>query len=51
MNRQARAVWSTSQVVVENESTIKPGGSVIISMGRIAGRVKKSGVDSMGRWT
>jgi hypothetical protein len=51
MNRQARAVWGTSQVVVDNESTFKPGGLAIVTMGRTAGRVKKSGVDSMGRWT
>jgi hypothetical protein len=50
MNRQARAVWGTSQVVVDNESAFKPGGSVIVTMGRTAGRVKKAGVDSMGRW-
>jgi hypothetical protein len=36
MNRQARAVWGTSQVVVDNESAFKPGGSAIIIMGRTA---------------
>jgi hypothetical protein len=51
MDRQARSVWGTSQVVVDNESAFKPGGSAIVTMGRTAGRVKKSGVDSMGRWT
>jgi hypothetical protein len=38
-------------VVVDSESAFKPGGSAIVTMGRTAGRVKKSGVDSMGRWT
>jgi hypothetical protein len=51
MNRQARSVWGTSQVVVDNESVFKQGGSAIITLGRTAGRVKKSGVESMGRWT
>jgi hypothetical protein len=51
MNRQPRAVWGSSQVVVDNESAFKPGGSAIATMGRTAGRVKKSGVDSMGRLT
>jgi hypothetical protein len=51
MNRYARAVGGTSQVVVENESGFKPGGSVMVTIGQAAGRVKKSGVDSMGRWT
>jgi hypothetical protein len=51
MDRQARSVWGTSQVVVENESAFKPGGTAIIAMGKTAGRVKKSGIDSMGRWT
>jgi hypothetical protein len=37
MNRQARSVWGTSQVVVDNESAFKPGGSAIITMGRTAG--------------
>jgi hypothetical protein len=51
MDRQARAVWGTSQVVVENKSAFKPGGTAIVSLGKTAGRVKKSGTDSMGRWT
>ena len=51
MDRQARSVWGTSQVVVDNKSTFKPGGTAIVSMGKSAGRVKKSGIDAMGRWT
>jgi len=51
MDKQARSVWGTSQVIVENESAFKPGGTAIVTMGRSAGRVKKSGIDTMGRWT
>jgi hypothetical protein len=51
INRQAISVWGTSQVVVDNKSAFKPVGSAIVTMGLTAGRVKKSGVDSMGRWT
>jgi hypothetical protein len=36
MNRQARSVWGTSQVVVDNESAFKPGGSAIVTMGGTA---------------
>jgi len=49
MNNQSRAVWGTSQVIVEND--FKPGGTAIISQGKTGGRVKKSGIDTMGRWT
>ena len=49
MNNQSRAVWGSSQVIVENN--FKPGGTAIISQGKTAGRVKKSGIDAMGRWT
>lgn len=49
MNNQSRAVWGTSQVIVEND--FKPGGRAIISQGKTGGRVKKSGIDPMGRWT
>jgi hypothetical protein len=51
MDRQARSVWGTSHVVVDNKSAFKPGGTAIVAMGKTAGRVKKSGMDSMGRWT
>jgi hypothetical protein len=37
MNRKARSVWGTSQVVVDNESNFKPDGSAIVTMGRTAG--------------
>jgi hypothetical protein len=30
---------------------VKPGGTAIISMGKTAERVKKSGMDKMGWWT
>ena len=49
MDRKSRSVWGLSQVIVEND--FKPGGTAIISMGKTAGRVKKSGIDKMGRWT
>jgi hypothetical protein len=37
--------------IVDNKSAFKPGGTAIVAMGKTAGRVKKSGMDSMGRWT
>jgi hypothetical protein len=51
MNRQARSVWGTSHVIVDNKSAFKPGGTAIVALGKTAGRVKKAGIDSMGRWT
>jgi hypothetical protein len=51
MDIQARSVWGTSHVVVDNNSAFKPGGTAIVAMGKTAGRVKKLGIDSMGRRT
>ncbi|OEU05830.1 hypothetical protein FRACYDRAFT_257959 [Fragilariopsis cylindrus CCMP1102] len=49
MDRSSRSVWGTSQYVTD--SNFKPGGTAIISMGKNGGRVKKSGIDKLGRWT
>ena len=49
IDNHAKAVWGTSQVIVEGE--YKPGGTALVTFGKTAGRVKESGTDPMGRWT
>jgi hypothetical protein len=49
MDRSSKAVWGTS--LFTTDSKYKPGGTAIISRGKTAGRVKKSGSDKLGRWT
>jgi hypothetical protein len=49
MDKSSRSVWGTSQLLADSE--YKPGGTAIISTGKTAGQVKKSGSDKLGRWT
>jgi hypothetical protein len=49
MDRHSRAIWGTSQVIVEGD--YKPGGTALITFGKTAGRVKERGSDPLGRWT
>jgi hypothetical protein len=49
MDRSSKAIWGTS--LFTTDSKYKPGGTAIISRGKTAGRVKKSGSDKLGRWT
>jgi len=48
-NRKARTVWGNSYLPMDSDW--KPGGTRIVSFGSVSGRIKKSGVDLMGRWT
>ena len=49
MDRTSRSIWGTSLYTTDSE--FKPGGTAIISTGKSASRVKKSGTDKLGRWT
>ena len=49
MDRSSKAVWGTS--LFTTDSNYKPGGTAIVTRGKTAGRVKKSGSDKLGRWT
>ena len=51
VDRSARGTWGTSQLPTASDSEFKPGGTAIISTGKSAGRMKKSGSDNLGRWT
>jgi hypothetical protein len=45
MDRSSKGTWGTSQLPTSSDSDFKPGGTAIISTGKSAGRVKKSGCD------
>jgi hypothetical protein len=49
MDKHSRAIWGTSQVIVEGD--YKPVGTALITFGKTAGRVKEHGSDPLGRWT
>jgi hypothetical protein len=49
IDKSSRSIWGTSQLPADSD--YKPGGTAIISTGKIAGRVKKNGSDKLGRWT
>jgi hypothetical protein len=49
MDRHSRAIWGTSQVIVEGD--YKPGGTALITFGKTAGRVKECGRDPLDRRT
>ena len=49
IDKTSRSVWGTS--LLPTDSDYKPGGTAIVSTGKTAGRVKKSGSDKLGRWT
>jgi hypothetical protein len=49
MDRNSKAIWGTSQVIVEGN--YKPGGTVLLTFGKTAGQVKECGSDPLGRWT
>jgi hypothetical protein len=49
IDKSSRSIWGTSQIPADSD--YKPGGTAIISKGKIAGRVKKCGRDNLGRWT
>ena len=48
MHRNARTIWLTSFITSPGE--FKPGGTGLVTTGRVATRVTKSGYDRMGRW-
>jgi hypothetical protein len=48
MDRHSKAIWGTSHVIVEGD--YKPGGTALVTFGKIAGRVIESGSDPLGRW-
>lgn len=49
IDRQAQLVLGTSQFISNSE--YKPGGTSIVTFGKMTGRVKKSGRDPLGWWT
>jgi hypothetical protein len=49
MDRHSKAIWGTSQVIVEGD--YKPGGTALVTFGKTAGRVIESCSDPLGRWT
>jgi hypothetical protein len=49
MDKHSKAIWGTSQVIVEGD--FKPGGTALVTFEKTAGRVKESGSDPLGRWT
>ena len=49
MDPNARSIWGSSEIPSAND--YKPGGTGIATFGAIAGNIKESGYDEMGRWS
>ena len=49
MDPAAKSIWGTS--ILPSPSNFKPGGTAIVAFSRSASRVKKTGMDPLGRWT
>jgi hypothetical protein len=49
MDQSSKAVWSTSLFTTDSDN--KPGGTAIVTQGKTAGQVKKSGPNKLGCWT
>ena len=48
-DRSAKRIWANTDLPME--SLYKPGGSGIIAFQSVAGRIKESGYDRLGRWS
>ena len=49
MDCSAKSVWSNTDLPMD--SSYKPGGTGIVALKSVAGRVKESGRDRLGRWS
>ena len=49
MDPAAKSVWGTS--TLPSLSNFKPGGTAVVAFSRLSSRVKKTGLDPLGRWT
>ena len=49
MDQNSRSTWGSSKILSAND--YKPDGTGIVTFGSIAGNIKQSGNDKLGRWS
>jgi hypothetical protein len=49
--RASRLAMASSSIPSTSRTNFKPGGTMLLSQGKITGRIITSGVDPMGRWS